>query len=1028
MRAHQDIEFSSQVTGAELPPGARKASIIEQLRHAVIASIFSPKGDQPHNGGIGLDFDQCLARFRAEMAFADGLNAVNLSLLERLGIAGEGNGAAWVRLYVAGLHAVATVVSQFEYRCQIAQAAAGVDDGAAEVRKTSPGATISDAYRLLSYSLRRIIMSAGVSPVEGEEAPPNPLAVAKATVESVVASTGDCFTIVPKEVHSATGELRTVHCITVSADLLARLIALTRRLPHVFTLQPLNEPPSYYMDHSGATKPDPETTTRHNLIDWAVSTPFLRKFADTCHQPEFLQGLLTAVNAQQAVRWRVNRKLMEWVRVMAWLDTTTHSKKMPEWLESFSEPVQRAFEACRRWPPDGIQIRRLLEANVSSADGADRAVLLRSTGAAPLSSLTKARQSPTTVPNPLDNPLVSSVFASLGLDDKAGEYDKRNTFFLAWFADFRGRIYVDTPWFSPQGADIQRAMLEFGDGQVLNEGGRRALKRHGGGLARRAHVLQDLEITGRSVVTFAERERWIDMHHDQIRASAKNPLEHAFWYHVSADPLQFLAFCLEWDRQASDPTAPCHLPVQVDGSCSGLQHMSALTSSRPLAQAVNVEGRADGLPADIYADLATAVQERLPGLSEVFLGPNADEKAAIKAQAYQLLNERAHWVNRDAAKKVVMTVPYGAGPRSQASHVLDSFIENHCPLGKEDADALDALGRWILETSDGASASNSEAVEHETAVWWGLSRLAYYVAIELRVALNDKYPAAAKFEGAVSRIAQAILLNRGAADRAIDWPPQNDNEPEPDLRVPLAWPAPSGVAVVQPRFKDERCSVSITSRRRTVAVRYVEHLPQIDIAKQINGLMPNLIHSLDATHLNRTIRTITKKGILSFGTIHDCIQCLPNDLETVDQVLRDQFVKLYAPHPESCLPKVLVEWYEWMALVHDVVRVPQPKHLLRALKAPPGAMAAEAERAGLPAQWAVRESQVPSSLVDRIRGLSAMHRAIMNRLIEALAAEPLHNAALMASARKFPALDDFRCDRDEPLDLDRVRQSEYFFS
>lgn len=1042
MRAHQDIEFSSQVTGALLPPGARQASIIEQLRHTLVTSLFSPPGNEPGSGGVGLDFERCLARFRAEMTFAARVGPKNRLMLERLGIADDADGVAWPRLYVMGLSAVATVVSQFEYGCLVAETVAregdvGQDDvdedevGEDEVAEPLPGAREDEAYRLLAHSLRSVVMSPAVSssmtPAEGEGVPPNPLAVARAAVQAVIASTGDCFEAVPRQIRSTKGQPRDVRCIIVSSEVLERLLALTRRLPHLFTLQPLCSPPSYRLDDSDDTKPDPQTTTRHNLLDWKISTPFLRKFAATCHQPEFLAALIAAVNAQQAVEWRVNRRLMEWVRVMAWLDTVSGPTEMPAWLESFSEPVRQAVENLRTWPPEGIQIRRLLEAKGSDPATGEEAVLLRSRRSSPLSSLTKVRESSSTARNPLDNPLVSSVFASLGLNDEAREPNEQDTFFLAWFADFRGRIYVDTPWFSPQGADIQRAMLEFGQGQVLNESGRRALKRHGGGLARRTHVLKDLGITGRSVVTFEERERWVDMHRDQIRASAKNPLEHTFWYHASADPLQFLAFCLEWDRQASDPTAPCHLPVQVDGSCSGLQHMSALTSSRSLALAVNVEGRGDALPADIYSDLAETVKERLLSFSEEALVERMNEKSANKAQAYLLLRERVHWINRDTAKKVVMTVPYGAGSNSQRKHVLDSLIENLCPLGKEDADALDALGRRILTTSKGPSAADADRVDHETAVWWGLSRLAFYIAVELRKALSEKYPAVVKFEQTVSAIGEAILLNRGT-EGSLPRPDHQDKL-KPDLRVPLAWPAPSGVAAVQPKFNTKQSTVSIKlkTKSESVSVKYDEHLPQVDIAKQINGLMPNLIHSLDATHLNRTIRTITKRGIVSFGTIHDCIQCLPNDLEAVAEVLRDQFARLYESDPDSCLPKVLVEWYEWMSLMHEVVRVPKPKKLPLALAAT-GAIAVEGERARIFGRDGLDESRVPDALIERIKGLSPMRRAIMNCLVDALHAEPLHTEECTEKTKQFPGLDAFRDNSDDRLDLSRVRESEYFFS
>jgi len=67
-------------------------------------------------------------------------------------------------------------------------------------------------------------------------------------------------------------------------------------------------------------------------------------------------------------------------------------------------------------------------------------------------------------------------------------------FYLPWKADYRGRIYAETPWLTPQGGDLQRALFEFAHGRQLDEAGQSALRRHGANLVSRSEVIKDLGI------------------------------------------------------------------------------------------------------------------------------------------------------------------------------------------------------------------------------------------------------------------------------------------------------------------------------------------------------------------------------------------------------------------------------------------------------------------------------------------------------------------------------------------------------
>ncbi|GEM_PF-5940759 len=278
---------------------------------------------------------------------------------------------------------------------------------------------------------------------------------------------------------------------------------------------------------------------------------------------------------------------------------------------------------------------------------------------------------PVTLTEEEQNLLQSPLFQRLST---AGEPIR---FYLPWRADYRGRVYPRTPYFNFQGGDLQRALFEFADGTPLNDQGVLALQYHGGNLVKRKRLLEDLGIGDRRVVTLEERAEWVTHHEADILKLAQDPLGHQqWWLEVADDPWLFLAFALAWRQYRDDPQAPLHLPVEIDGSCNGLQHIAALTGDRALAKAVNVLPREDGLPGDIYTEIAAKAREPLRAKlrKNKFQGGSKDLLRQAQTLLQDLFPPDFDWLGRDVAKKVIMTVPYGAGEASQAKGVVEKLL------------------------------------------------------------------------------------------------------------------------------------------------------------------------------------------------------------------------------------------------------------------------------------------------------------------------------------------------------------------
>lgn len=239
--------------------------------------------------------------------------------------------------------------------------------------------------------------------------------------------------------------------------------------------------------------------------------------------------------------------------------------------------------------------------------------------------------------------------------------------------DSRGRVYPIPQVIHPQADDMGRALLEFADGKLLGPAGERWLKIH---LA---------NTYGLDKKPFDERLRWVEDHQEMITAVGRSPLDlTAFWADEDTvdKPWSFLAACLEWVRfRKEGSTFLSHLPVAVDGTCNGLQHLSALGRDLDGGAATNL------VPASHPSDIYELVLVHVRSVVEA-------DAAAGKTQARawcQILDREG----RKAVKKATMTTPYGVTPSGIRKELSEDFAESLAAPDDDSKYLAGVLGRCI---------------------------------------------------------------------------------------------------------------------------------------------------------------------------------------------------------------------------------------------------------------------------------------------------------------------------------------------
>lgn len=412
----------------------------------------------------------------------------------------------------------------------------------------------------------------------------------------------------------------------------------------------------------------------------------------------------------------------------------------------------------------------------------------------------------------------------------AKRFREEEEFFYPHQLDWRGRAYPIPLYLQPQGNDMQRGLLTFASSVPINdEEDASWLAIHGAGC------------WGYDKVSLEERVQWVLENEEQILASAENPYDNRFW--MDADKggkcWQFLAFCFEWAGfRAHGYGYESHLPIQMDGTCNGLQNFSAMLLDEVGGAAVNL------IPADQPQDIYQRVADRVAVRVEQDLD-HTDEEIRMIARGW------SGKVNRKVTKRPVMTLAYGAQRFGFVSQVESDTIN---PWRQSDP-----VGYPFIRSGDDGKA------------------------------YDFGYKAAQYMGGLIWEVVGEVVV---AARQAMEWLQASASQAG-KLGLPVNWTTPTGFLVQQAyRVPDmKRIDTAFNSTR--IQISYQVGQGKIDSRRQASGISPNWVHSLDASHLMKTICASVEEGISSFSMIHDSYGTHAGNAHALARILRDQFVQMY---------------------------------------------------------------------------------------------------------------------------------------
>jgi len=407
---------------------------------------------------------------------------------------------------------------------------------------------------------------------------------------------------------------------------------------------------------------------------------------------------------------------------------------------------------------------------------------------------------------------------------------KYEGFYIPMSFDFRGRIYP-IPAFNMHRADHIKAMFVLADKRPVGNRGAYWIA---------VQVANTGDFSKMSKASFSDRLNWVLENADRI-AEIGNDFEgtyddgHEICWSKADKPFAFLAACREFYGFWIHGTDYCSgLPINLDGSNSGIQHFSAASLTESDAALVNLVPSEK--PADIYQAVADLVIEMLKEKPEDL--------------------ECREWIefgiSRNIVKRNVMTFGYSSSVYGFTDQLMEDLMT---PLKKE----------VTRRQRDEHPFSNPPLAARKLAElnWQAINRIivgasegmAYFQGLARILATNNH--TMSWFTPVGFPVDNSYFKNKSKRLRLYLYDKECDSQLETFPRL---------------NFPDERT---------------------VDTRKCASSISPNVIHSWDSSHLMSTVLVGGTRGIKSWMLIHDSFATTPAQTDILFKTVRETFVEQY---------------------------------------------------------------------------------------------------------------------------------------
>lgn len=449
-------------------------------------------------------------------------------------------------------------------------------------------------------------------------------------------------------------------------------------------------------------------------------------------------------------------------------------------------------------------------------------------------------------------------------------------FYQSFEVDYRGRIYNTEPFLNYQSSDMAKGMLMFAEEKPMTEDGKFWLAVHTASSYNQSYNINDIpEWCEEDYKSYLEEEGLEDISVDKMTLNDRAGWTMNNWDKIfekkldlkAEKPYTFLACCYEWEYVQE--TGMTRLPVAIDGSNNGWQHLGAISKDSQTGLLVGLE------PVTIQKDFYVQTAKKLIELA-----------AKDKRLTSILKSMPMKHIRKGISKRGSMTRAYSAG----ASKIAENMYF--------DCKAEDYHEKYGITLKDCNKFANLLVKAIEQVCPGPLQTMAYLQELaQYQIGKHELIGGTrAEFKELKARRFELLGLKDPSDEELIEL---NDvsvrlNDFSFELvygngETVIEWDTPSGFKARYENYT--MIDFKARARLNGKDIKHVMKTPtdKPDIRGFMCGISPNYIHSMDAAHMALVIADW--QG--DFGAVHDSFSTHASDVDLLLQRTKEVFIDMY---------------------------------------------------------------------------------------------------------------------------------------
>ena len=424
-------------------------------------------------------------------------------------------------------------------------------------------------------------------------------------------------------------------------------------------------------------------------------------------------------------------------------------------------------------------------------------------------------------------------------------YSNVNEFFLPKKRYFTGRLYCISECLNYQSTELAKSLLLFSKSEKIYKWDLKSI--------------QYLKAYGANCFgnkldkkSWKDRSKWVDDNTDKIINFKNGEL-----ILKAEKKLLFIAFFFEYNTflesiNNDKDYFETNLPIQLDATCNGYQHLSLLSLDYDLAKELNLKKASEkDEPKDFYSFTGVKLTNYF---QDILNNPNSNLNDEER-ESYTRLSHLT--IARKVIKKAIMTIPYKVSYLRIIEYMKKNFVGDSDYKYVKELKNRDRVFTFIDDPSIKIKEKDFSLLGK------GL----------LEMMRDNKYKLS-KLLKYLNELAQVLTK----------------------LGLYIPWTKASGVEVRQSYLAMKKETLKIfTYKRKTFSIK-VPIKSKYNKTKQVRAFMPNLIHSLDADALALLVSYYfndNSSNIKNIYTVHDCFAVTANNVEDISNMLSNVYQKIY---------------------------------------------------------------------------------------------------------------------------------------